>query len=72
MAGTVCNFATQLKFFAGYDDSLDVSFYSVFGVRRFSNLYPICQKKKKKKKDFCISRYRWNRWEHLDCSFCPG
>jgi hypothetical protein len=24
MAGTVCNFATQLKFFAGYDDSLDV------------------------------------------------
>lgn len=25
MAGTLCNFATQLKFFAGYDDSLDVS-----------------------------------------------
>jgi Amt family ammonium transporter len=24
MAGTVCNFATQLKFIAGYDDSLDV------------------------------------------------
>lgn len=24
MAGTVCNFATQLKFFANYDDSLDV------------------------------------------------
>ncbi|KAJ6485507.1 ammonium transporter [Mycena sanguinolenta] len=24
MAGTVCNFATQIKFFAGYDDSLDV------------------------------------------------
>jgi Amt family ammonium transporter len=24
MAGTICNFATQLKFFAGYDDSLDV------------------------------------------------
>ena len=24
MAGTLCNFATQLKFFAGYDDSLDV------------------------------------------------
>jgi len=24
MAGTVCNFATQLKFFAGYDDSLDI------------------------------------------------
>jgi Amt family ammonium transporter len=24
MAGTVCNFATQLKFFAGYDDALDV------------------------------------------------
>lgn len=29
MAGTLCNFATQLKFFAGYDDSLDVSFASV-------------------------------------------
>ena len=24
MAGTLCNFATQLKFFVGYDDSLDV------------------------------------------------
>ncbi|KIK03145.1 hypothetical protein K443DRAFT_676993 [Laccaria amethystina LaAM-08-1] len=24
MAGTVCNFATQLKFLAGYDDSLDI------------------------------------------------
>jgi len=24
MAGTLCNFATQLKFIAGYDDSLDV------------------------------------------------
>lgn len=24
MAGTVCNWATQIKFFAGYDDSLDV------------------------------------------------
>jgi len=24
MAGTVCNFATQIKFFAGYDDTLDV------------------------------------------------
>jgi hypothetical protein len=27
MAGTVCNFATQIKFFAGYDDSLDVRFF---------------------------------------------
>ena len=27
MAGTLCNFATQLKFFAGYDDSLDVSLF---------------------------------------------
>lgn len=25
MAGTVCNFATQLKFYLGYDDCLDVS-----------------------------------------------
>lgn len=24
VAGTVCNFATQLKFLAGYDDALDV------------------------------------------------
>ncbi|KAK0206714.1 ammonium transporter [Desarmillaria ectypa] len=24
MAGTVCNFATQIKFFVGYDDTLDV------------------------------------------------
>jgi Amt family ammonium transporter len=24
MAGTICNFATQIKFFVGYDDSLDV------------------------------------------------
>jgi len=24
VAGTVCNFATQLKFLAGYDDSLDI------------------------------------------------
>jgi Amt family ammonium transporter len=29
MAGTVCNFATQLKFFAGYDDSLDVGSFSL-------------------------------------------
>jgi hypothetical protein len=29
MAGTLCNFATQLKFLAGYDDALDVSFFSV-------------------------------------------
>lgn len=28
MAGTVCNFATQLKFLAGYDDSLDVGITS--------------------------------------------
>jgi len=32
MAGTVCNFATQLKFFAGYDDSLDVG---SFFLRKF-------------------------------------
>lgn len=25
LAGTVCNFATQLKFILGYDDTLDVS-----------------------------------------------
>jgi hypothetical protein len=25
LAGTLCNFATQLKFLAGYDDALDVS-----------------------------------------------
>jgi len=25
MGGLVCNFATQLKFLAGYDDALDVS-----------------------------------------------
>jgi len=24
MAGTLCNFATQLKFFLGYDDALDI------------------------------------------------
>jgi len=24
MAGTVCNFATQLKFALGYDDTLDI------------------------------------------------
>jgi len=24
VAGTICNFATQLKFFAGYDDALDI------------------------------------------------
>lgn len=24
MAGTVCNFATQLKFTLGYDDTLDI------------------------------------------------
>ena len=33
MAGTVCNFATQLKFFAGYDDSLDVG--SFFLLKEF-------------------------------------
>lgn len=33
MAGTVCNFATQLKFFAGYDDSLDIfASHAVGGV----------------------------------------
>ena len=29
MAGTVCNFATQLKFIFKYDDCLDVSFFSL-------------------------------------------
>lgn len=24
MAGTICNFATQLKFYLGYDDCLDI------------------------------------------------
>lgn len=32
-AGTVCNFATQIKFFAGYDDFLDVSVFD-FGKCR--------------------------------------
>jgi hypothetical protein len=32
MAGTLCNFATQLKFFAGYDDSLDVSRLLIFDL----------------------------------------
>ncbi|KAI5832489.1 ammonium transporter [Schizophyllum commune Tattone D] len=33
MAGTVCNFSTQIKFFAGYDDSLDVfASHAVGGV----------------------------------------
>ncbi|KAF7320073.1 Ammonium transporter [Mycena kentingensis (nom. inval.)] len=33
MAGTICNFATQLKYFAGYDDSLDVfASHAVGGV----------------------------------------
>ena len=30
LGGTICNFATQLKFVLGYDDALDVSFF--FGV----------------------------------------
>ncbi|KAF8159921.1 ammonium transporter [Crassisporium funariophilum] len=33
LAGTICNFATQLKFFAGYDDSLDIfASHAVGGV----------------------------------------
>jgi len=32
MAGTLCNFATQLKFIAGYDDSLDVRPHALFKV----------------------------------------
>lgn len=30
MAGTICNFATQLKFLLNYDDTLDVSIFSLF------------------------------------------
>lgn len=29
LAGTLCNFATQLKFLAGYDDALDVSLFDI-------------------------------------------
>lgn len=41
MAGTICNFATQLKFWLNYDDTLDVSFYFILlifrGTRRVSH-----------------------------------
>jgi hypothetical protein len=30
MAGTCCNFATQLKYIFGYDDTLDVRAYYFF------------------------------------------
>jgi len=37
MAGTICNFATQLKFFAGYDDSLDVGPFLL--AKKSTNFY---------------------------------
>ena len=73
MAGTLCNFATQIKFFAGYDDSLDVSvFFMMFSSSKeeavdvylvFSLTYTIPV-------DFCLSRYRRYSREHFDCYFC--
>ena len=41
LAGTLCNFATQLKFLAGYDDALDVSsllYESCFKISDFPPL----------------------------------
>lgn len=32
LGGTICNFATQLKFVLGYDDALDVSLFFVDAV----------------------------------------
>ena len=36
MAGTVCNFSTQIKFFAGYDDSLDVGPLTSVSARKLT------------------------------------
>lgn len=79
MAGTLCNFATQLKFFAGYDDSLDVSFASVvlndgifFGFFFRKKLWRFKNSDLSLSLfvDFRLSRYRWYSREFLDCYFC--
>jgi hypothetical protein len=50
MAGTVCNFATQLKFLASYDDALDVSgdFFPIPQLRICGGLvltsFPSCKR----------------------------
>jgi hypothetical protein len=39
MAGTCCNFATQLKYIFGYDDTLDVRAYFFLSFFRFCSLH---------------------------------
>ena len=48
MAGTLCNFATQLKYIFRYDDTLDVS---SFDSARFSFVHVSCA-------DLCLARHR--------------
>jgi hypothetical protein len=64
MAGTVCNFATQIKFFAGYDDSLDVRFFFVP-----PNLVAI---RLKSASGVCISRSGGNRRQHFNRTLRTG
>ena len=43
MAGTICNFATKLKFTLGYDDTLDIfASHAIGGV--LGNVSMQCQK----------------------------
>lgn len=65
MAGTLCNFATQLKFVFGYDDTLDVRIdfphtpYICF-VHITELFYPL---------GVCVSCCRWSRWKLAYRSF---
>lgn len=72
MAGTLCNFATQLKFFAGYDDSLDVSVILIYKKKillcRFIRCFLTCTNRI----DFRLSRYRRHSREFPDCYFCSS
>jgi hypothetical protein len=61
-AGTLCNFATQLKFLCGYDDALDVRIaVSPIICIRSHCLSPIT--------DLRGSRHWWHRWQSFDGPF---
>jgi uncharacterized integral membrane protein len=58
LAGTVCNFATQLKFLIHCDDALDVGITS---STRYMRIYIPST-------DLCLSCYWWFSRQHSDCT----
>lgn len=63
MAGTICNFATQLKFYLDCDDALDVRF-TTFPLSCQSTYWHVIAI------DFRLSRHWWSYRKYPNCNFC--